>query len=75
MLKGIVLFVVLSEIQSFCFYRDAFAGIITKLPALTLGGNDTLFDAKNLLLIYLRAMHAVCAGLFNFSAKQHILTP
>jgi hypothetical protein len=44
-LKGIVFLVVLFEIQSFCLYRDSFAGIITKFPALSLRGNNALFDA------------------------------
>ena len=73
--KGVIFLAVFFKIQSLCFFGDTLAGVIAEFPAFTLRRNNALFDAQNLLLIDLCAVHTVCAGLFNFLTKQHTLTP
>ena len=66
-----IFLVILAEIQRLGTGRDPFTGVIGEFSAATAGRDDTLFDAKHLLVIQFCAVLAVGAGSFDLLSKQH----
>ena len=70
-LQGIIVIVVFCKIQRLCFGRNALAGIIFEFSACVIDGADALLDTKELLVVQLSTVDAVCTGTLNFLTKQH----
>ena len=70
-LQGVIVFVVFGEIQRLCLGGNTLAGIVFEFSASVIDGADALFNTKDLFVIQLSAVDAVCTGALNFLTKQH----
>ena len=70
-LQGIIVFVVFRKIQCLCFDGNTLTGIVFEFSAGVIDGADALLDTKDLFVIQLSAVDAVCTGALNFLTKQH----
>ncbi len=69
--EGKILIVVFFEIQGLCLDGNPFTGIVLKLPAGFVSGDDAFFDAKDLIAIDGGAVGAVSAVALDLFPKQH----
>ena len=63
--------VILPEIQSFGFGRDAFAGVIFESTAFFFFCDDAVFGAEDLAFVHHGAVGAVATGAGDLLSEQH----
>lgn len=69
-----IFFGILGEIGLLGLRWDPFIGIVTELPALDIGADNTPLAAKDCVFIKGSAMDTIQAGFFDFLSEQHRLS-